>query len=90
MLFRAVVTGVAGVAFATPAFWHFQGKSCEMLHLKYDFPLVLSLCYPGFKNLSTALPHYSIVTPMVQSSKLPGVKLTRADYVTSELLGALT
>ena len=58
-IYRAVVSGVAD-------FGHFQGKSCKMLHLKYDFPLFLSLCYPGFKNLSAALPHYSIVTPMMK------------------------
>ena len=33
-LSRAVVTEVAGVAFATPAFGHFQGKICKMLHFK--------------------------------------------------------
>ena len=31
---RGVVTRVAGVAFATPAFGHFKGKSCKMLHFK--------------------------------------------------------
>ena len=36
-VFRGVVTGVAGLAFATPAFEKAKGTCIKMLHLKYIF-----------------------------------------------------
>ena len=52
---RAVVTGGAGGALAPPVFWEFQGKCYKLLHMKYSFTPIFPLCYPGFKELSTAL-----------------------------------
>ena len=52
---RAVVTGGAGGALAPPVFGHFLNKSCKILHLMYNFPLIFPLRYPGFKKLTTAL-----------------------------------
>ena len=57
----AVVTEVAGVAFTTPAFEQFLNKSCKMLHLKFNFPLIFPLHYPGFKKLSTPLLSYNFL-----------------------------
>ena len=54
-MYLPVVTEVVGVGFATPVFGHFLGKICEMFHLKYNIPLILSLRFPGFKTLYTAL-----------------------------------
>ena len=52
LICRAVATGWAGWAMAHPLFRGFKGRTCKMIHLRYNF---LLLGPPGFEMLSTAL-----------------------------------